>query len=155
MSPLTPPFTPAYYSSYFISNCPLSSRTVTTQQNKPSYTVYNNSPPLHINFPWPFVNSNNPCSAQKCPVIEHSQLRHSKHRLLAAVVKVSAIPSNLYCPVHYPGMDSIMGYSKKEQVDILRTYPPRFSCKRVCQNDSEEDGARSEDSPAKQMHRLV
>jgi len=52
-------------------------------------------------------------------------------------------------------LGSIMGYSKKEQVEMLRTYPPRISRKRVRQNDSEEDGAWNEDSPAKRMHRLV
>ena len=52
---------------------------------------------------------------------------------------------------------SIMGYSKKEQVEMLRTYPPRISQKRVYQNvnEGEEDGSWNEDSPAKRMHRLV
>ena len=49
-----------------------------------------------------------------------------------------------------------MGYSKKEQVEMLRTYPPRISRKRVHQNVNEEDdGSWNEDSPAKRMHRLV
>ena len=52
---------------------------------------------------------------------------------------------------------SIMGYSKKEQVEMLRTYPQRISRKRVRQNvnEGEEDGSWNEDSPAKRMHRLV
>ena len=50
-----------------------------------------------------------------------------------------------------------MGYSKKEQVEMLRTYPPRISQKRVRQNvnEGEEDGSWNEDSPAKRMHRLL
>ena len=48
-----------------------------------------------------------------------------------------------------------MGYSKKERVDMLGIYLSRFSCKRIRQSDSEEDGAWSEDSPAERMHRLV
>ena len=69
VSPLTPPFTPAYYSSYFISNCPTASRAATTnQQSKSSCTVYNISP-IHINSPWPFVNNSNPmlCSVVSSP----------------------------------------------------------------------------------------
>ena len=54
-------------------------------------------------------------------------------------------------------LGSIMGYSNKEQVEMLRTYPPRISRKRVYQNvnEGEEDGSWNEDSPAKRMHRLV
>ena len=50
-----------------------------------------------------------------------------------------------------------MGCSKKEQLEMLRTYPPRISRKRVRQNvnEGEEDGSWNEDSPAKRMHRLV
>ena len=50
-----------------------------------------------------------------------------------------------------------MGCSKKEQLEMLRTYPPRISQKRVHQNvnEREEDGSWNEDSPAKRMHRLV
>ena len=50
-----------------------------------------------------------------------------------------------------------MEYSKKEQVEMLRMYPPRISRKRVRQNvnEGEEDESWNEDSPAKRMHRLV
>ena len=68
VSPLTPPFIPAYYSSYFISNCPTASHATTNQQSKSSYKVYNISP-IHINSPWPFVNNSNPmlCSVVSSP----------------------------------------------------------------------------------------
>ena len=50
-----------------------------------------------------------------------------------------------------------MGYSKKEQLEMLRTYPPRVSRKRIRQNvnEGEEDGSLNKHSPAKRMHRLV
>ena len=52
---------------------------------------------------------------------------------------------------------SVMGYSKKEKLEMLRTYPPRISPKRVRQNvnEREEDGSLNKHSPAKGMHRLV
>ena len=194
VSPLTPPFTPAYYSSYFISNCPPSSRTVTTQQSKPSYTVYNISP-IHINSPWPFVNNSNPmlCSVVSSPrpqpiTSQQAQIvssgsegfSHPQQPLLSSTLSRnptanktsrlspvgSSVRKNLFISTNIDvrrpqpiapkaTLGSIMGYSKKEQVEMLRTYPPRISRKRVRQNDSEEDGAWSEDSPAKRMHRLV
>ena len=50
----------------------------------------------------------------------------------------------------------IMGYNKKEQVEMLRTYPPRISRKRVRQSmNDEEDGSWNENSPAKRKHRSV
>ena len=54
-------------------------------------------------------------------------------------------------------LGSVMGCSKKEQLEMLRTYPPRISRKRVRQNvnKGEQDGSWNEDSPAKRMHRLV
>ena len=54
-------------------------------------------------------------------------------------------------------LGSVMGCSKKEQLEMLRTYPPRISRKRVHQNvnEGEEDGSWNEDSPAKRLHRLA
>ena len=192
VSPLTPPFTPAYYSSYFISNCPPASRAVTTQQSKSSYTVYNISP-IHINSPWPFVNNSNPmlCSVVSSPRPQPTTSQQAQNvsggsdgfsqpqqPLLSSTLsrnpsagktgRVSPVGSsvrkNLFLSTNFDvrrpqpiapkaTLNSIMGYSKKEQVEMLRTYPPRISRKRVRQNDGEEDGAWSEDSPAKRMHR--
>ena len=83
VSPLTPPFTPAYYSSYFISNCPTASRAATTnQQSKSSLSVYNISP-IHINSPWPFVNNSNPmlcsvvCSPKPQPATSQHQVQQN------------------------------------------------------------------------------
>ena len=193
VSPLTPPFTPAYYSSYFISNCPPVSRSVTTQQNKPSYTVYNISP-IQINSPWPFVNNSNPmlCSVVSSPrpqptMSQQAQnvssggegFSHPQQPLLSSTLSRnpankgsrlspvgSSVRKNLFISTNIDvrrpqpiapkaTLGSIMGYSKKEQVEMLRTYPPRISRKRVRQNDGEEDGAWNEDSPAKRMHRSV
>ena len=69
---------PAYYSSYFISNCPTASRAATTnQQSKFSLTVYNISP-IHINSPWPFVNNSNPmlCSVVSSPRPQPTTSQH-------------------------------------------------------------------------------
>ena len=52
-------------------------------------------------------------------------------------------------------LGSVMGYSKKEQLKMLRTYPPRISQKSIRPNvnKGEEDGSWNED--IKRMHRLV
>ena len=49
-----------------------------------------------------------------------------------------------------------MGYSKKELLEMLRTYPPGISQKRVHQNviEGEEDGSCWNEA-AKRMYRLV
>ena len=54
-------------------------------------------------------------------------------------------------------LGSIVGYGKKEQVEVLRTYLPRISLKRMHQNvnEGEEDGSWNEDSSAKRMCRLA
>ena len=196
VSPLTPPFTPAYYSSYFISNCPTASRATTNQQSKSSYTVYNISP-IHINSPWPFVNNSNPmlCSVVSSPRPQPTSQQqvqqniitdgfsHPQQPLLSSTLnrnqpttsragRISPIGSsvrkNLFISTNIDirrpqpiapkaTLGSVMGCSKKEQLEMLRTYPPRISRKRVRQNgnEGEEDGSWNEDSPAKRMHRLV
>ena len=192
VSPLTPPFTPAYYSSYFISNCPNASRATTSQQSKSSYTVYNISP-IHINSPWPFVNNSNPmlCSVVSSPrpqpttsqqqSIINDGFSHPQQPILSSTLsrnpptssragRISPIGSsvrkNLFISTNMDirrpqpiapkaTLGNIMG--KKEQVEMLRTYPPRISRKTVCQNvnEGEEDGSWNEDSPTKRMHRSV
>ena len=197
VSPLTPPFTPAYYSSYFISNCPTASRAATTnQQSKSFLTVYNISP-IHINSPWPFVNSSNPmlcsvvCSPRPHPATSQHQVQqnvisdgfsHPLQLLLSSTLSRnpsttsragqispigSSVRKNLFISTNMDirrpqpiapkaTLGTIMGYNKKEQVEMLRTYLPRISRKRVHQSiNDKEDGSWNEDSPAKRMHRSV
>ena len=52
-------------------------------------------------------------------------------------------------------LGSVMGYSKKKQLEMLKTYPLRISQKRIRQNgnEGEEDGSWNE--APKRMYRLV
>ena len=91
------------------------------------------------------LNCESHSSSLEAPVTSVGVQSASRHNILVSPLSLP------FTPAYYSS------YFIKEQLEMLRTYPPRISPKRVHQNvnEGEEDGSWNEDSPAKRMHRLV